>query len=217
MIYKDIDDIEYLIKRGNNWCNDEITHIYDIDVFMSSNFQFVQISAYVIINLNYVKEYMYESTAGFVIVSNIKFTIARRYLPQTRTKHKAFLKQKYENMKIVVSEKAIYLSKNLNERTLISDNSDDIIFIERKGSVSIVHFKNGHKRSFYESLKYLETFFSENKSLLRIRRNYIVNIRHICDFKALSQNKTGLIKIDEKELSISRRCLPTFKRRRKSV
>lgn len=114
-------------------------------------------------------------------------------------------------------EKALYVSKNRSEQSSIMMNLQNIIFIERKESLSIMFFKDGGIKYFYEPLKYFESLLGSTKLFIRVERNHIVNISHINEFEPVKKNKTAIIKINEKEFQVSRRRLPLFRKKYKTV
>jgi DNA-binding LytR/AlgR family response regulator len=215
-----VETIKYITKKNNSWVYDtdnQTSHeISDINSFLSSNIQFIKISAYMIVNLNYVEGYLLNGTSGFMVISGIKFDVARRYISQVRTVHKIFLNQKYS--KVANSEKSKWLSKiNPSIDQLNEIGIENIQYLERKGTLTTIHYNDGSKRSFYESLKYFEKIFNNHPFLIRIRRNCIVNVKHTNNYQVNSATKTAKIDIESQKFNISRRQLPAFKRRSKAI
>lgn len=215
-----VETIKYITKKNNSWVYDtdnQTSHeISDIDSFLSSNTQFIKISAYMILNLNYVEGYVLNGTSGFMVVSGIKFDVARRYISQVRIRYNSFLNQKYSTTES--SGKSKWLSKVNNSKDQLREiNIENIKYLERKGTLTTIHYNDGAKRNFYESLKYFEKFFNNHPFLIRIRRNCIVNVKHTNNYQVCSATKTAEINIESQKFNISRRQLPTFKRRSKTI
>lgn len=81
----------------------------------------------------------------------------------------------------------------------------------REGVNTTVHFNYESKKSFYETLKYFEKDTTTFSPFIKIRRNCIINLKHLERFRTNKKSKTGNAVIGPKQFNIYGRLLPQFR------
>lgn len=214
---EEINTIKILFKKGKCWYyhldNLEECHILDCDLdsFLSTYNQFCQISPFHIINFNHVDDYLFSGKNNFLILSGIRYDVTRRYVSKVKTSHVVFLNQKYVSFE--PSNKGTWLSRKINKSSSFKVDVLNIKYLIRQGTITHAYYDNGKKQSFYETLKYFEEQLAPTLPFIRIRRNCIININYLSSYKVDSETKTAEVKIDSLNLGVSRRQLPSFKRK----
>lgn len=210
-----INTIPLFIRKGNKWFYSVGDKFEELllpnttlkDVFVS-NPQFVQINTYKVLNLNYVEDHIFTGTSGFLVVKGVCHNVPRRFVSRVRTSHKIFVTQKYIQSKD--TNKGIHLSQKPKESFL--STIDQIKYLIRDGSTTLVYYKNNTRSIYYDSLNFFENLFDTKSPFLRINRNCLVNINRLDSYQLDTKAKTGIVLINNQIFKISRRAFYEFKR-----
>lgn len=176
-------------------------------LFQQSNTHFIKISANTLININHVDEFILDTRE--VIVLDTQLKVSKSYLLHIKSMLQSMYPTKVIHNDLASGFKGVYFGRRNN----LFPRIKDIIYLVRRGSYTTVIYGNGEQKQFYETLNYFEDFFKEENRFVRIRRNCIVNMDYISNFIKDSDRKVGKLLINSHEFPISRRLLPSFRKK----
>ena len=105
------------------------------------------------------------------------------------------------------SKKASYFKNKIDKLNECKYFFSIIYSLQREGSITIVRLKDGSIINFYETLSYFENHIHFPNSLVRIRRECIINLRYVSSFETNyeSKYKSGVLTLFGEKYVVSRR------------
>lgn len=207
----------YVIKkRKKHWSIDyhqsEINSLeFPDETFQQMLFKYdflLKINSFTVVNLNYVTNCILNNYDGFLVVNQILYHIPRRFISQVKDAYKKYLQKKFETLNHSIPQKISIPRRFLNL------NVSRIMFLTRESTLTTIEFFDGKQEQFYEPLKIFELVLNTRENIFfRINRNTIINVTQIDSFKIQKESKNAEISIGTKKFTISRRQLPSFKRK----
>lgn len=213
----------YVIKkRKKQWSLDchqpEINSlVFSDEIFQLMLFKYdflLKIDSFTVVNLNFVSNCFLNNSDGFLVINEILFHIPRRFISQVREAYKKHLLKKFEKLNSPNGNAVLSSQKAYIPRRFLNLNINKIKFLSRKGSLTTIEFFDGEQEQFYEPLKNFEVVLNGHENIFfRINRNIIINVKLIESIKIQKETKTAEISIGGRKFIISRRQLPSFKRK----
>lgn len=230
----EIDRVKLFTRKKSEWYDCNKKTVPYIKEFLLENIQFLKINRTTIVNLNAVDECVFDEHSGVIVIDGCNYNITRYFLPRVISIFQSMKRTKNVNIlndgndtKIqyasCLSEESCqvslgsYLSANKNVEQLKCFDFSSIYYLTRDGSLTTVYFADGRTAYFYETLKYFESIIPTPEIFVRVRRDCIVNLRHVRFFKSGDKPKTGSVTIGTINISISRRLLIQLKERLRNV
>lgn len=198
------------------------------------DFYFVKINAKTVINFNSVAAYSLNGNFNcYFLVGNKFHTISEYYLDEAKKLYGLFLHNRPNDKSTVSHAKSSTPSVGTDEVNEISKKSggyinssniklelldkrldfNNIIYLQREGTLTTAYFEDGVVRHFYDALYSFEKFFGDNSPFVRVRRNSVINLKHIDYYQSNPQTKTGEVMVASQIFSISRRLFPGFRKK----
>lgn len=206
-------EIPVLLRKKQNWyivptlSSPKTVFVDDVGVLLYMHRQLVYINNNTIINVEYIDTVLSNIVKEYIVIEGKMYIISPKYMLLLRH----LLKERYPSIYASINNhtKGIYL-RGINSKTRI--DIENIECLIRKSTQTIIFYKDGTTSYFYETLKYFNENILKRETFIKIRRDCIVNIKHINNFKIDKRNKTGEIYVKSQILSISRRNLTLFKK-----
>lgn len=205
-------EIPVLLRKKQNWyivptLSNPKTVVDDIGVLLYMHRQLVYINKNTIINVEYIDTVLSNIVKEYIVIEGKMYIISPKYMLLLRH----LLKERYPSIYACINNhtKGTYLRGGNSKIRIDIENIECLI---RKSTQTIIFYKDGTTSYFYETLKYFNENILKRETFIKIRRDCIVNIQHINNFKIDKRNKTGEIYIKSQILSISRRNLTLFKK-----
>ncbi|MFN3849013.1 MAG: LytTR family transcriptional regulator DNA-binding domain-containing protein [Spirosomataceae bacterium] len=216
-----VSKIKFFIKKPNFWHantdeQQKIEFTTESVYQLLDNFDFlVQVNSRSVVNLTYLKDYLLEGTSGFMVIDNILFNIPRRFIPKVRESLKKYLYLKYKNQELHKGENNM-LRKNM--QNLPEDIEvlapQEILFITRKGALTIFNYVNGKQRRSFQTLSYFENLLKTHTNyFIRIRRNCVISLNHLHAYHFNKVNKRVICNVilHEFQFEVARRHISLFR------
>lgn len=234
LLLPQIDKVKFLKRKNSEWYDSNKKTVPYIKEFLLDNIQFLKINQTTIVNLNAVDECVFDELSGTIVIDGVSYHITRYFLPKVihlfhniKAQKNINILNERNNIEIpdasCLPEESCqtslgrYLSANKNVEQLKCFDFSNIHYLTREGSLTTVNFADGRTAYFYETLKYFESIISTPETFVRVRRDCVINLKHVRYFKGGDKPKTGSVKIGTLSISISRRMLVKLKERLKNV
>lgn len=216
-----VSKIKFLTKKHNHWQanTDEPQKIEvsseDIYELLENFDSFVEINSRSIVNLSYLKDYLLEGTSGFMVIDNQFFNIPRRFIPKVRESLKNHLHIKYKTQKLYKGEKDM-LGKHTQDlpEDIETLYPQEILFITRKGPLTVFHYVDGKQKRSFQTLSYFENLLKAHTNyFIKIRRNCIISLIHLTAYHFSKVNEKVICNVilSEFQFKVARRHISSFR------
>lgn len=209
----DLDNITFILYDKTYWKYGVQTEnqykvfpFENINEFLFDYKHFIQISSKVIVNVGAISVFI--ESQRLVIINSTKFSINKRFLPFFKLSYFVFHSKYLYNLQLK-SEEFLTISK-YNMMMFQHADYSSIKYLIRENTSTKIFFNDGTVKYFYETLKYVQFILKDETSFIRINRNTIINLNYLCACQIDREKKIGMINIDTRSFTISRRELSNF-------
>lgn len=199
-----------------------------------TNDYFVKINGKTVINFNSIAGFCLQGNSNcYFLVGNKFHTISEHYIHEVKKLYGLFLQNRLNNQfcatharlstthfstdeeNEIPKKRGGYINSSNIKLELLNKklDFDKIIYLQRRETLTTVYFEDGTIRHFYDTLYSFEKFLGSNSPFIRIRRNCIINLKHIDYYQSNPQTKIGEVMVASQIFSISRRLFPEFRKK----
>ncbi len=186
---------------------------HNLSTLMQIGKKFISVNSTTILNSDYITHYGIHEGSFCVFMNEERYPVLKQHQKRIKAACQSIILQRYIMAPIDAREKILDSKKIIHQDLVISSiDLSSTIFLFRDGIKTFLWREDGTQKVVYSTLKYFENFIPSNSSLIRIRRNCIINLKYITKVDLNIVQKTGKVQIGEHSFVISRRMFYGFKR-----